>query len=142
LKGEKGEVALKKSSGGGWEFEKPAGFGEADAEGDQFAGAGGDPTPSGVKPLLTAIKNVKALSTDDFIENVTDFAQYGLEPGKEAGPRVEVVRTAKSGEGTVSEVLLVGKKEEKGDRVFVRPAGEAVVVKVQDSLIEPIRKVI
>jgi Domain of unknown function (DUF4340) len=143
LKGEKGEVALKKSTGGTWEFEKPAGYGEADTEGDTFAGAGSDPTPSGVKPLLTAVKNIRALSNDDFIENVTDFAQYGLEPGKEAGPRIEVVRTPKGGgEGTVSEVVLVGKKEEKSDRVFVRPAGEAVVVKMPENLIDPIRKVI
>jgi hypothetical protein len=144
LKSDKGEVNIKKSSGGGWEFEKPANFGEADAEGDASAAISGgtESTPTGVKPLLTAIKNIRAVSNEDFIENVTDFAQYGLEPGKEAG-RIEVVRAPKAGgEGQVSEVVLVGKKEEKGDRLFVRPAGEAVVIKVQDSVIEPIRKTI
>ncbi|HTK77574.1 MAG TPA: DUF4340 domain-containing protein [Gemmataceae bacterium] len=143
LKSDKGEVALKKSSGGGWEFEKPEKFGEADTDGDTLASTSGtEQTPSGVKPLLTAIKNIRAVSNQDFIENVTDFAQYGLEPGKEAA-RIEVVRPAKSGgEGMVTEVLLIGKKEENGNRVFVRPGGEAVVVKVDDGLIEPIRKVI
>lgn len=143
LKSDKGEVVLKKSSGGGWEFEKPDKFGEADTDGDIAFSAGGTETPpSGVKPLLTAIKNIRGVSNEDFIENVTDFAQYGLEPGKEAA-RIEIVRTPKGGgEGTVNEVLLIGKKEDKGDRVFVRPAGENVVVKVQDNLIEPVRKTI
>lgn len=143
LKTDKGEVALKKSSGGGWEFEKPDKYGEADTDGDSLAATGGTETaPSGVKPLLTAIKNIRAVSNDDFIENVTDFAQYGLEPGKESA-RIEITRTRPAGgEGTVTEVLLVGKKEEKTDRVFVRPGGEAVVVKVQDNLIEPVRKIV
>src|SRR5262245_23355015 len=142
LKSDKGEVTLKKSSGG-WEFERPEKFGEADLDGDtSFSATGTEAAPTGVKPLLTAIKNIRAVSNEDFIENVTDFAQYGLEPGKEAA-RIEIGRTAKGGgEGTVSEVLLIGKKEEKGDRVFVRPAGEAVVVKVQDNLIEPVRKTV
>ena len=38
--------------------------------------------------------------------------------------------------------ITVGKKEDKGDKVFVRPGNEQVVAKVPANLIEPIRKVI
>ena len=41
LKGDKGEVVLNKTSAGTWQFEKPAGFGDADVEGD-MAAAGTD----------------------------------------------------------------------------------------------------
>ena len=82
LKGDKNELVLNKTTAGTWQYEKPAGFGEADLEGEP-TGAGGDTTPSGVRPLLSAVTNLRASSPEDFIENVTDFKQYGLEPGKE-----------------------------------------------------------
>jgi hypothetical protein len=143
LKGEKGEVVINKTTGGTWQFEKPAGFGDADLEGD-FSG-GPDAAPSGVKPLLNALSSIRAGGGDDFIENVSDFKQYGLEPGKEAGPRIEIVRNAPGGDASappVTETLTVGKKEDKGDKVFVRPGTENVVAKVPANLIEPVRKVI
>jgi uncharacterized ParB-like nuclease family protein len=142
LHGDKGELVLNKTSAGTWQFEKPAGYGDADLEGD-MSGAGADAAPSGVKPLLTALAAIRVNSGDDFIENVTDFKQYGLEPGKAAGPRIEVVR---KGEGQdappVTEVVTVGKKEEKGDKVYVRPGNENAVAKVPAVYIEPIRKLI
>src|SRR5207302_7629475 len=91
LKGEKGELVLNKTSAGTWQFEKPAGFGDAEVEGD-MSGAGSDAAPSGVRPLLTALAALRVNSGSDFIEPVTDWKQYGLEPGKEAGPRIEIVR--------------------------------------------------
>src|SRR5205807_10165707 len=138
LKGEKGEVVLNKTSAGTWQFEKPAGYGEADVEGD-FSGAGSDAPPSGVKPLLTALGAVRVNSGDDFVENVTDFKQYGLEPGKEVGPRIEVVRKGQGEDAPpITETVTVGKKEDKGDKVFVRVGTEQAVAKVSANLIEPI----
>ncbi len=143
LQGDKGEVVLNKTPSGTWQFEKPAGFGDADVEGD-MSGAGNDAAPSGVKPLLNALAAIRVNAADDFIENVTDFKQYGLEPVKAAGPRIEVVRKGEGGPDAppITEVVTVGKKEEKGDKVFVRPGNENVVAKVPANLIEPIRKLI
>jgi hypothetical protein len=135
----KNEVVLKRQDNGTWAFAKPATFGEADLEGDTAAG-GTDVT--GVKPLLNSLTNLRATSAGDIVENVTDFAQYGLEPGKLAGPKVELVRKDPNGEGTITETLDVGKKEEKGDNVYARLEGERAVVKVPASAIDPIRKVV
>ncbi|HEX4590651.1 MAG TPA: DUF4340 domain-containing protein, partial [Gemmataceae bacterium] len=140
LKGDKSEVQLSKTSAGTWQFEKPAGFGEADVEGD-MSGAGSDAAPSGVKPLLSALPQIRANSADDFIEDVTDFKQYGLDPP--VGPRIEVVLQGKGESAApVTEIVTVGKKEDKGDKVFVRSGKERAVAKVSASAIDPIRKVI
>jgi hypothetical protein len=144
LKGEKGEVVLNKTTGGGWQFERPAGFGDADLDGD-MSGAGTDAPPSGIKPLLSSLSGIRVSGADDFIENVTDFKQYGLEAGKEVGPRIEIVRNAPGGDANappVTEVLTVGKKDEKGDRVFVRVGTENAVAKVPANLFDAVRKVI
>ena len=81
LQNEKSDIVLNKTSAGTWQFEKPAGFGDADVEGD-MSGAGSDAAPSGVKPLLNALSAIRVNSGDDFIENVTDFKQYGLGAGQ------------------------------------------------------------
>jgi hypothetical protein len=140
LKGDKAEIVLNKTTGGTWQFEKPAGFGDADVEGDPGTAATGAP-PNGIKPLLNDLAQVRASSTDDFIEDVTDFKQYGLDPP--AGPRLEVVVAGK-GENAAptTEVVTVGKKEDKGDKVYVRPGNEHAVAKVSEKSIEPLRKLI
>ncbi len=141
IKGGNVELKLNKTSAGTWQYEKPAGYGDADVEGDTLATSTQPTAPTGVKPLLSTLSAIRAGTPDDFIENVTDFKQYGLEPGKEAGPRVEVVRDNPAGKDSppITEVLTVGKKEEKGNLVYVRPGSEAVVVKVPDSQVEPLR---
>ena len=127
LKGEKGEVVLNKTSGGTWQFEKPAGFGDADVEGD-MAGAGADAAAERRQAAAHGpVARSASTAADDFIENVTDFKQYGLEPGKEAGPRIEVVRKqGRRRRPAGDRALTIGKKEEKGDKVFVRPGNENV----------------
>jgi Domain of unknown function (DUF4340) len=144
LKGDKGEIVINKTSDGRWQYEKPPGFGDADVDGDTAVGAGGDTTPSGVRPLLDAISRIQGTSGDDTIENVTDFAQYGLAPGKEAGPKIEIVRDNPAGSDSpaITETLSIGKKEDKGDKVYVRPGDETAVVKVSASAIEPITKLL
>jgi hypothetical protein len=142
LQGDKSEVVLNKTSDGTWQYEKPTGYGDADIEGD-MSGAGSDAAPSGIKPLLTALAAIRVNSGDDFIENVTDFKQYGLKPGKAVGPRIEVIRKGQGPDSpAITEVITVGKKEEKGDKVFVRPGTENAVAKVPGNLIDPIRKLI
>jgi hypothetical protein len=140
LHGDKGDVVINKTSGGTWQFEKPAGYGDADVEGE-LSGAGTDSAPSGVKPLLTALAAIRVQSHDDWIENVTDFKQYGLEPPE--GPRIEVVRQPKGENAApITDSIAVGKKDDKSDKVFVRPGNERVVAKVSASLIDPVRKVL
>jgi MFS family permease len=143
VKGDKTEIVLDKTSAGTWQYEKPAGYGEADVEGD-LAGSAGDKSPTGVRPLLTALSSIRASSAEDFIENVTDFKHYGLDPASPAGPKIEVVRNNPSSADApaITETLTVGKKEEKGDRVFVRPGNEPIVVKVPESQVEPVRKLL
>lgn len=144
IKGEKGEVILNKSADGKWQFEKPPGFGDADIEGDATTGAGGDAIPSGIRPLFEAIGRIQGSTGDDYIENVTDFGQYGLAPGKEAGPRIEIVRDNLAGgdKPAITETLSIGKKDDNSAQIFVRPGDESAVVKVPMGTIDPISKLI
>jgi len=127
------EIELKKDNFGGWTFLKPADFGSADLEGvpqgpvmDNIAG---------VKPLLTRLAGLRIPKSEDVIEGVTDFALYGLAPGKET-MRIEL-------DGAKHEVLLVGAKvDPKSDKVFARVEGEEFVVKIEDRPFEPIRKLL
>ncbi|MFL5329486.1 MAG: DUF4340 domain-containing protein [Gemmataceae bacterium] len=122
----------------GWKFEQPANLGNADAKGDAASPEG---TPlSGVEPLIKSLADIKPASAADIIDNPADFASFGLEPGKEVGPRVEIVRKGADDKSTVTETLLVGKKDDKSDQIFVRLAGEKSVAKVPAKLLEPITR--
>lgn len=139
LKNDKSEIVLKKSASGSWEFEKPTGFGEADINGD---GGPANEAPSGIKPLMQALAAIRANSTEDFIENVTDFKQYGLAP-KPVGPTIEMTRDgSEPGSPPITLSISVGKKDDKGERVFVRPGDENVVVTLPAGVLEPITKLL
>ena len=88
------------------------------------AAAGTDAPPTGVKPLLNALAAVRVNSADDFIENVTDFKQYGLEPGKAAGPRIEVVRKGKGDDAASIDRSRHRRQEGRQGRQGVRPPGQ------------------
>lgn len=75
LPNKKKELALSRSSGGGWKFDSPAGWGEADTEGDP---TGAPDKFTGVGPMLRALANVSALSPKDFIDDPKDLKEYGL----------------------------------------------------------------
>ena len=144
VKGPSAEIVVNKTSDGKWQYEKPAGFGDADLDGDTTVGAGGDVTPTGVKPLLDSIARIQAGSGDDYVENVTDFSQYGLTPGQESGGRIEIVRDNPAGADAppITESLAIGKKDEASGRVFVRAGDDSAVVKVSAPSLEPINKLL
>ncbi len=141
IKGEKDEVALSRTSAGTWQYDTPKGFGVADVEGDP-AGAGNEPAaPTGVKPLFAAIQALRVGGGDDFIENVTDFQQYGLEPGKEAMTIAVTRKNPAGGDAAdIAETLALGKKE--GEKVFARVGTESAVAKVPASAVEPLKKLL
>src|SRR5262249_1366595 len=111
LADEKTELALAKQADGSWKYEKPANFGAADAKGEMNPAAtlADANAPSGVEPLLTALANLKPTSGEDFIDDAKDLAQYGLEPGKEVGPKIEIERNLSSDKSSlpVSEKLFI-----------------------------------
>ena len=87
LPNKKKELALARTAAGGWTFASPAGWGDADSEGDPT----GSPLAfTGVGPLLRALANVSALATGDFIDNPKDLAEYGLNPDNPDRVRVEM----------------------------------------------------
>ena len=87
LPNKKQELALSRSAAGGWKFDSPAGWGDADTEGDQ----GGLPDKfTGVGPLLRALANVSARSAADFIDQPKDLKEYGLNADNPDRIRVEM----------------------------------------------------
>ncbi len=88
LPNKKKELKLIRSPSGGWKFAIPAGWGDADYDGDP---AGSPLTFTGVGPLLRALTNVSAISAADFIDNPKDLKEYGLNPDNPDRVRVEMV---------------------------------------------------
>jgi hypothetical protein len=102
LPNKKKELALSRTPSGGWKFDAPAGWGDADPEGDGPALN----TFTGVNPLLRALTTLAAGSAADFIESPGDLKQYGLNPDNPDLVRAEL----KTREGQTA-VVLIGKTE-------------------------------
>jgi hypothetical protein len=130
------ELELKKDGVNNWQFLKPNDFGPADPEGDP-PGSVVD-NIAGVKPLLTRLSGLQ-LPADaaDIVEGADDFAKYGVEPNKES-MRIEFGRQS----GANETLLIGGKADEKGEKVYARLDGERLVVKLPAASLEPIRKLI
>lgn len=137
----KAEVALAKQPDGNWNYVKPDGYGIAEARPDATEATAVGATPSAVEPLITAIAAIKPAGTDDLIDGVSDFAQYGLEKDKLAGPTITISRKGPAGENR-TETLYVGKKDDASGKVFVRLDGERAVAKVAANLLDPVRKLL
>jgi hypothetical protein len=75
LPNKKQTLALSRASSGGWKFDSPAGWGDADTEGDP---TGAPDKFTGVGPMLRALANVSALTPKDFIDEPKDLKEYGL----------------------------------------------------------------
>jgi hypothetical protein len=134
LPNKKAELALSRTPGGGWKFDAPAGWGDADAEGDGPATA----AFTGANPLVRALTTLAAGSAADFIEAPGDLKQYGLNPDNPDLVRAEL----KTREGQTA-VVLIGKTEgtiapppkltgmtpPTGGKVFVSIEGQPGVIK-------------
>ncbi|MBX7105551.1 MAG: DUF4340 domain-containing protein [Gemmataceae bacterium] len=134
----KNEVVLvRPAEGGGWRFEKPAGFGPADAKGD----GGGPDATTGVEGLITTLAAIKAAGADDLIDAGADLGKYGLAKDKTTGPTITV--TVKNDKGDLkSETLYVGNKEDATNKQFVRLDGETTIAKVAVGQVEPVIKLL
>jgi hypothetical protein len=137
----KAEVAVAKQPDGSWKYEKPDGYGAAEPRADATDATPAGGTPAAVEPLLTALAAIKPGGAEDFVDAVVDFAAYGLEKDKLAGPAVTVRRKTPGGDDR-TETLYIGKKDDASGKVFVRLDGERTVAKVQASLIDPVRKLL
>jgi len=137
----KTELSVAKQADGSWKYEKPDSYGLAETRADAAETAPAGSTPGAVEPLLTALAAIKPSGADDFLDAVTDFATYGLEKDKLAGPAVTIRRKSPGGEDR-AETLYIGKKDDASGKVFVRLDGDRTVAKVPANLIEPVRKLL
>jgi hypothetical protein len=148
-------LALERKEVGRWVFQKPEGYGEADAQGEpvpENAPPNPDRPISGVNDLLEA---VGALHRSDFVTldaTNDELARFGLARDQFATVRIEVLRTSDNVIGRTPfkeplfDALLIGKKVEKDgkptDLYYVRREDEQVVVQVPGKPIEQILKVL
>jgi Domain of unknown function (DUF4340) len=149
LKGEKHEVTLVHSDNGTWKFEKPAGYGTAEFEGDA-ANPEATAKHPGVKGLLDALGGLRVASEKDFVPlGDRPLASYGLDDNKES-LRIEVKRTPDTlrSEGKsqlLTDTLLVGnevKDKDKGDQYYVRLASDQGVARIDAKKLELVFKVL
>ncbi|MCI0703794.1 MAG: DUF4340 domain-containing protein [Planctomycetia bacterium] len=68
-------LALTRVLGGNWQFVTPAGWGNADSEGDMSAPPG---SITGVRKMLGSLTSLAAGTPDDFLESPKDLKEYGL----------------------------------------------------------------
>lgn len=107
---------------GDWTFAAPAGYGQADPDGDPQAPPG---VFTGVRPLVAGLTALQAAGAEDFVEKPGPLAPYGLDPADPNTLRLEVKT-----KGGPADVLYVGKRvDDKTDKFFCQLAGDAVVVK-------------
>jgi hypothetical protein len=129
-----------------WRFQKPP-FGETEYAGEPPAPGLDDTKITGVEGLLKAIVNFKVAGNEDFVESdAKDLAKYGLEANKPATLKLEIERKAGNALGTTSdekvhETLLIGKKNEQGDKYYARLADDNAVVMVNAANVDSITKV-
>jgi hypothetical protein len=103
LPNRKKELALSRNSSGGWVFDFPTGWGEADPVGDTTSVDG---KFSGVRPLLLTLTSLRAAGPDDFVDNPKDLKEYGLNLDNPDLVRVEL--KTKNG---MTIVAFLGKRE-------------------------------
>lgn len=146
LKNATGELKLAKKSEVEWLLKVPN-YGDADYDGNTANPHAA--TITGVRDLLNDLEKIKVAyasdgKLDDFVaEDVSDWAKYGLENGKPATLRVEVLRKGAGDDKEERAVLLVGKKaDDKGDKYFARLDGENNVVRVSAKPIDELLAVV
>jgi len=103
LPNKKKELALSRAPSGGWKIDSPAGWGDADSEGDP---TGMPNSFTGVNPLIRTLANMSASSAGDFIDQPKDLKEYGLNPDNPDRIRVEM----KTKDGKTA-VVYIGKIE-------------------------------
>ncbi|HEY8503872.1 MAG TPA: DUF4340 domain-containing protein [Gemmataceae bacterium] len=134
-------LALRRSEGGVWDITQPENFGRAEM-GTGAVGAAGQVT--GVRSLLSAVTSISVPSHDAYIEDVSDFAEYGLGDKEPATLSVRLEVAPRGPEGAqkpVTETLLVGKPvEDKGEdrQYYARLEGDSAVAKVPERQIKPL----
>ena len=131
----KKELALTHALGGAWRFDSPAGWGDADIEGDATGSPG---TFTGVRRLLGALTSVSAADPRDFIDQPKDLKEYGLDDGNP--DLVKVKLTTRDGqsatvyfgkrEGTAPPAMPPGMPQHApGVKVYVRVEGQPGVIR-------------
>jgi hypothetical protein len=146
VKGEPGELELKKTEEGTWQFLKPN-YGVADFEGKTPPASPLAAVPpkqeGGIKGLLGAINAIRVGGEGDF-EPLKDspLSSYGLEEGKE-WLRIQLGTGGIKKEELTKETLLVGQKvSSRSQQYYARMANDDGVVKIDAKLLEPILKVL
>lgn len=131
LPNQKKELALTRHPDG-WMFDRPAGWGAADVEGD-FAGSPG--TFTGVRRLLGALTSVSAATPADFIDSPKDLKEYGLN-----ADNPDLVKATMTTRDKQAATVYIGKSEAAGPpphpgmptaggKVYVRVEGQPGVIR-------------
>lgn len=97
------ELALSRSTSGGWKFDYPTGWGDAETLGDTTSA---DSTFGGVRPLLLTLTSLRAAGPEDFVDNPKDLKEFGLNPDNPDLVKVEM--KTRQGEATT---VYLGKRE-------------------------------
>jgi hypothetical protein len=141
-------VALAREEDGPWKYTEPP-YGATEMEGDTVVGgAQPDKAPSGVRPLLNDLTQLRVDSPADFVaDNVTDqdLGKYNLDPAKDPVLRIEVEKTVGTKEDKKppqKPALLVGVGKAVDGKYYARLDGERSVVKVPTREVDPLRKLL
>lgn len=110
---------------------------DADPRGDFSAGPN---SFNGVQPLLMAIANLQAVSSDDFLpDDPAKLAEYGLAEGNPDRIVVEMKMKGGPGQAETAEKAIIGKKVEgQPNKVYVKVPGSPGVIRASTSNVDGI----
>jgi hypothetical protein len=101
----KKELVLTKSPGGAWQFNSPAGWGDAALVGE--TNSANPSAITGVRGLINSVVNLQAATADDFIDHPKDLKEYGLDKDNPDLVTVEF----KDKNGNVEKAILARKAD-------------------------------
>ena len=147
-------VGWKKDSGDRWVYTEPKGYGEAASgfETPAPTGPGVVKAPTSIETVKTDVANLKVERTGAgtaFIDGVTDFGKYHLDP-KDKILQIEATVLVDAGKDEngqsktkpVSRTLLIGVGEKVGDKYYARLKGEDTVVQVSAKDVDALRELL
>jgi hypothetical protein len=154
LSKDKDSVGWKKD-GTRWVYTNPKNFGDAETGFDDTGAVEGR-TPRSMLTVLNDLVNLKAEKNDgkaDFIDDVSDFSKYYLDPSKNTVLQIDITRQEEDGKDadgkikykTVPVTLLVGigrQTEEKSGKYYASIKGDKTVVKVAAKNVDPLTKLL
>jgi hypothetical protein len=140
----KQKLALNRIQDSYWNFDAPAGFGEAEAGDSPGFQAAPEGQINSVKRLLEVASGLQIAAPEDFIDSGIDLAKFGLDESNSEAIRLTINRRAQTEEEKPSiEKVVIGKPVEgQPTKLYARIGDQKSVAYLPKATLDPIVKIL